>query len=161
MNIEVNVEDRVLRPVHEVFTALVDPTHMAQYFISRSSGPLKAGSTVTWEFADVDAKVDVEVLEVALDRRLVFVWSASGTRTRVTIGLKPVEANNTLVIVNEAGWPLKREGVQRALGQNAGWTYALCCLKAYLQFGINLRQGVAQRLTEVQEDQAERHEYAA
>ena len=31
--------------------------------------------------------------------------------------------------------------------QTAGWTYFLCCLKAYLQHGINLRLGLAERLT--------------
>lgn len=43
---------------------------------------------------------------------------------------------------------MTEEGVKRALGQNAGWTYTLCALKAYLQFGINLRTGLNKRLTD-------------
>ena len=40
-------------------------------------------------------------------------------------------------------------GVKRAMGQTAGWTYTLCCLKAYLQYGINLRLGLNKRITDV------------
>jgi len=40
-------------------------------------------------------------------------------------------------------------GVKRAMGQTAGWTYFLSCLKAYVQFGINLRVGLNKRLTDV------------
>jgi hypothetical protein len=39
--------------------------------------------------------------------------------------------------------------VKLALGQNAGWTYTLCGLKAFVQFGINLRTGLNKRLTDV------------
>ena len=39
--------------------------------------------------------------------------------------------------------------MKRALGQNAGWTYTLCGLKAFVQFGINLRTGLNKRLTDV------------
>jgi len=61
MDIEVNVEDRVLKPMNEVFAAIVDPAKMSHYFITSASGPMKAGTTVEWEFADVGAKVSVDV----------------------------------------------------------------------------------------------------
>jgi uncharacterized protein YndB with AHSA1/START domain len=52
-----------LKPVKEVFAAVVDPTQMARYFISKGSAPLKAGTTVEWELADVGAKVSVYGLD--------------------------------------------------------------------------------------------------
>jgi uncharacterized protein YndB with AHSA1/START domain len=52
-----------------------------------------------------------------------------------------VDAKTTLVTINETGWPMDLEGVQRALGQTGGWTDFLSCLKAYVQHGINLRLG--------------------
>ena len=80
-------------------------------------------------------------------------WSVddylSEVPARVTLNLEPVDPGTTLVSIREAGWPTDREGVQRALGQTAGWTYFLCCLKAYLQHGINLRLGLTKRLTEL------------
>ncbi len=53
MSVEANVEDKILKPGGEVFSAIVDSAKMSQYFITGSSGPMKAGTTVVWEFADV------------------------------------------------------------------------------------------------------------
>ena len=55
-----------------------------------------------------------------------------------------------MVTITESPFPLNEEGVKRALGQNAAWTYTLCGLKAYAQFGVNLRTGLNKRLTEVE-----------
>ncbi len=143
----VNVENRILKPVNEVFDAIIDPAKMAHYFISGASGPLKAGTTVKWEFADVGAKISVDVIEVEENRKVVYEWAASGAKTRVTIALQPGDSGTTDVSISEAGWPMDSEGVKRAMGQNAGWTFTLCCLKAYVQHGINLRLGTTKRIT--------------
>ena len=149
--VDVNVRDRILKPVNEVFAAFVDPAKMSQYFISGASGPMKAGTKVEWEFADVGAKVLIDVLEVEENRRIVYEWAPCGAsvRGRTTIQLRADEPNATVVTVNEAKFPMDHEGVKRAMGQTAGWTYTLACLKAYLQFGINLRFGLNKRLTDV------------
>ena len=55
----------------------------------------------------------------------------------------------TVVVITESKFAMTEEGVKRALGQTAGWTYTLCGLKAYVQFGINLRTGLNKRLTDV------------
>ncbi len=148
MDLEAKVEDRVLRPAGEVFAAIVDPVKMSRYFITGASGRMEAGRTVVWEFADVGAKVPVDVIEVDENRRIVYESTVTGPRTRVTIDLTVVDSSTTLVTVHEAGWPMDPEGVKRALGQTAGWTYFLCCLKAYMQHGINLRLGLTERLTD-------------
>jgi uncharacterized protein YndB with AHSA1/START domain len=141
MNVEVNVKDRIGKPASEVFAAIVDPTKMSGYFISSGSSPMKAGTTVEWDFADVGAKLSVDVKEIERNRKIVFDWSASGVNAHVTITLNAADSGSTLVTINENGWPMDREGVDRALGQTAGWTDFLCCMKAYLQHGINLRLG--------------------
>jgi uncharacterized protein YndB with AHSA1/START domain len=122
---------------------------MANYFISGASGPMKAGTKVEWSFADVGAKVPVDVLDVESNRRIAFEWSACGARSKVTISFTADGENTTVVTINESKFPMDDDGVKRALGQNAGWTYTLCCLKAYLQYGINLRVGLNKRLTDV------------
>jgi uncharacterized protein YndB with AHSA1/START domain len=140
MNVDVNVKDRILKPVEDVFAAIVDPAKMSGYFTSRGSGPMAPGTRVEWEFADVGAKLLVDVKEIEENHKVVFDWSASGVNARVTIILAARDSS-TLVTINETGWPMDREGVSRALGQTAGWTDFLCCMKAYLQHGINLRLG--------------------
>ncbi|MFZ1049983.1 MAG: hypothetical protein WBP65_23665 [Candidatus Sulfotelmatobacter sp.] len=52
MDFEVNVRERILKPVNEVFDAVVDPKKMSNYFISGASGPIKVGR-VEWEFGDL------------------------------------------------------------------------------------------------------------
>ena len=146
--LEARVEDRVLKPVDEVFTAIVDPAEMSQYFITGASGPMRAGTTVEWEFGDVGAKVSVDVIEVDENRRIVYESTVTGPRTRVILTLKAVDPRTCMLSITEAGWPMDREGVKRALGQTAGWTYFLCCLKAHVQHGVNLRDGLTKRLTD-------------
>jgi uncharacterized protein YndB with AHSA1/START domain len=149
MDFDVNVRERIAKPVSEVFAAFVDPKKMSNYFISGASGPMKAGTTVVWEFADVGSKVSIDVLEVEDNRRIIYESSSIGPRTRTTIQFAADGPDVTVVTITEASFPLTEEGVKRALGQNAGWTYTLCALKAYLQFGINLRTGLNKRLTDV------------
>jgi uncharacterized protein YndB with AHSA1/START domain len=141
MNVEVNVKDRVLKPVSEVFAAIVDPAKMSRFFISRATGPMERGATIEWSFDDVGMKLSVDVREVDENHRIVFDWAASGVNARVSIRLEARGPDNTLVEINEAAWPMDEEGVRRALGQTQGWTDFLCCMKAFLQHGINLRRG--------------------
>lgn len=146
--VETNVQERVLRPTSEVFDAIADPAKLSRYFISGSSGPLQAGTTVRWQFADVGAEIPVDIVEVLPDRKIVYEWTGTGRRTRVSISLTPVDAQTTAVAIHEGCWPMDRDGVSRAQEQTAGWTYFLCCLKAYVHHGVNLREGLVRRLTE-------------
>ena len=56
MDVEARVEERIRKPVGEVFEAIVDPERMSKYFITGASGPMRAGTRVEWEFADVGVK---------------------------------------------------------------------------------------------------------
>jgi len=86
---------------------------------------------------------------VVENRRIVLESSALGPPIRTTIEFAPDGPDATVVTVTESKFPLTEEGVKLALGQNAGWTHTLCGLKAYVQFGFNLRTGLNQRLTDV------------
>ncbi|TPL46449.1 SRPBCC domain-containing protein [Mesorhizobium sp. B2-4-6] len=149
MTFDVKVRERILKPISEVFDAFVDPVKMANYFISGASGPLEEGAHVTWEFADVGAKVGIDVLEVNKDSKIVYESSALGRLLRTTISFDADGPDATVVTVIDASFELDEDGVNLALGQNAGWTYTLCALKAYLQFGVNLRTGLNRRLADV------------
>jgi len=147
MDFDVNVRERILKPVNEVFDAVVDHRKMSNYFTTGASGPIRPG-TIEWEFGDVGVKVSIDVLEVEENRKIVFESSALGPRIRTTVQFEPDGPDATVVTVTESKFPLTEEGVKLALGQNAGWTRTLCGLKAYVQFGINLRTGLKQKLTE-------------
>lgn len=148
MDFDVNVRLLILKPVAEVFGAVADPARMSQYFISSASAPLTAPGRVIWEFADVGAKVAIDVLEVEPDRKIVWESTALGPRTRTTLLFEPESDRATAVTAIEGKFPLTPGGVKLALGQSAGWTNMLCSLKAYVQFGINLRAGLDRRITD-------------
>jgi uncharacterized protein YndB with AHSA1/START domain len=149
MAFDVNVRERILQPIDRVFAAVVDPEQMSRYFISKGSGRLEPGKDITWEFADVGTRVKIRVLEVIANQLIVYESSALGDLIRTTLRFERDGADATVVTITDSSFPLTEEGVKRALGQNAGWTYTLCALKAYLQFGINLRTGLNKRLTDV------------
>jgi uncharacterized protein YndB with AHSA1/START domain len=147
-DIQVNVRERILKPTAVVFDAVVDPAKMSNYFISGASGPMTVGP-VTWEFGDLGAKVRIDVLEVKKAEKIVWESTALGQPTRSMIQFAADGEEATVVTITEGSYAFTPAGVKLALGQNAGWTYTLCALKAYVQFGINLRTGLNKRLTDV------------
>jgi uncharacterized protein YndB with AHSA1/START domain len=138
--VEVKVEYGIASSRAEVFDAVVDPARMSQYFISRGSARMTEGAHVDWEWDDVDAKLRIHVVHVVPNEKIVFLWSATGTPTKVALALS-ADGDKTKITAREAPFALTQEGVARALNQNQGWTDFCLCLKAYLQHGINLRAG--------------------
>lgn len=125
------------KPAAEVFEALMDPAHMANYWFSGTER-LEAGRVVTWRYEEYGAEVAVRVLELEPDRRLVFQWGADGGGHVVTITLTALDAEQTVIAVCEAGFDERAEGFALELADNKeGWVYMLTCLKAYVEFGIN------------------------
>ena len=138
--IEVRLEDRIARPVAEVFEAIVDPAKMANYFVTHGSARMEAGTRVTWEFGDVGATLAVDVREVVAASKISFLWHATGTPTQVTLTLA-ADRDGTTITAAEGPFELAEEAAVRAIGQTRGWTDFCLCLKAYLVHGINLRTG--------------------
>jgi uncharacterized protein YndB with AHSA1/START domain len=141
MNIKADVKDRILKPIAEVFDAIVNPDKISGYFISSASGPLKLGETITWKFSDVGGLVTVNVKELKPEELIVFEWSASSETALVTIRLDKFNEEATTIRITEDGWPMNEQGIKKALGQTQGWTDFICSMKAWLYCGINLRLG--------------------
>ncbi len=57
------------------------------------------------------------------------------------IKLIPQENNATLVRVTEKSKKNDEAGINWLRGNTEGWATFLACLKAYLEYGINLRSG--------------------
>ena len=139
------VQLKIQKPVAEVFDAVVNPKKLAGYFVESASGPLVAGKTVKWKFPEFPEKFDVVCQEVVKNDRIVFEWPAgeSDANTKVEMVFKPLEGGNTMVQISESGWPDTAKGHERAYGNAGGWMHMMACLKAYLEYGINLRAGGA------------------
>ncbi|MCV0370475.1 SRPBCC domain-containing protein [Filomicrobium sp.] len=137
------VQLKIGKPVAEVFDAVVNPDKLTRYFIQSTNGPLVEGVTVRWKFAEVPEAIDVVVREVRPSERIVFEWPAEDGdyRTCVEMTFLAVEDESTLVLIKESGWRPNPTGIEASYGNAGGWMHMMCCLKAYLEFGINLRTG--------------------
>jgi len=155
MDLKFTVSIRIARPVHDVFEAVADPAQLSRYFTTGGAqGRLETGATVMWDFHDFPGAFPVEVVEVVPDARIVLRWDANegppadgepvaavDYRTQVVMTFEPLEDGRTLVSVSEAGWRETQAGLAGSYGNCMGWTQMICALKAWLEHGINLREG--------------------
>lgn len=158
MELKFRVAARIARPVHEVFEAVADPGQLSRYFTTGGAqGRLETGATVTWDFRDFPGAFPVYVIEVVPNERIVLEWDASegeapnvegaestaaDYRTTVTMTFKPLDDGRTLVEIAEEGWRENQGALQASYGNCQGWSQMLCALKAWLEHGINLREGM-------------------
>lgn len=139
--IKAKVQMGILKPAGEIFEAIVDPNKMNKYFITTSTGRIESGKTIIWTWEDFEGEHEIKVGKIEKDKTVSFEWSGSGVNCVVVITLEPKGENKTLVKITEADWPADYKGANRCMGQVEGWTNFLCCLKAYLEHGIDLRVG--------------------
>ena len=139
-NLSVKTQLEIAKSRTEIFEAIVNPERMAGYFISTGTSRLDEGKPVTWTWSDVGAELVVTPMEFEPDRMVSFKWSASGQETTVVIEIEEGDSGRSLVKVAETEWPPSADGIAQCLGQMQGWVHMLCCLKAYLEHGINLRK---------------------
>ncbi|QSQ18097.1 SRPBCC domain-containing protein [Myxococcus landrumensis] len=139
------VQLKIQKPVSEVFDGVVNPRKLSGYFVKTASAPLVAGTTVKWSFAEAPDAFDVVVREVAKDERITLEWEAAegGYNTTIEMNFKPIDAGNTLVQIRESGWKPDAKGFKSSYDNCGGWMHMMTCLKAYLEHGINLREGGA------------------
>ena len=140
--LEISTAIQISKTPSEVFKAIVDPSKMSNYFISESSGRMEPQTTVEWKFPEFEETAPVRILEVKKNEFISFEWDgAKGEKLLVEINLLEVPDNNTLVKITEGKMEVDEAGIQWFGGNTAGWANFLACLKAYLEYGINLRKG--------------------
>lgn len=141
------VSGRVARPCAEVYEAVADPAQLSRYFTTAGArGRLEPGTEVSWDFADFPGRFPVTVLAAEPPRRLVVRWdgreSVDDDGTTVTFTFDPLDDDTrTLVTITETGWRPTPAGAEQAFGNCEGWTGMLAALKAWVEHGINLREG--------------------
>jgi len=129
---------QIQKKIEEVFEGIVNPEKMTNYFISESSGRLETGKEVVWKFPEFDDKFPVTDIKVETDRSISFRWDPE---TVVMITLEKLQDNSTKVTATESGKEFSEENIKWALSNTAGWANFLSCMKAYLEYGIQLRKG--------------------
>lgn len=114
---------------------------MNQYFIASSTGAIETGKIVEWKFPEFDDIFPVMGGDLKQDEYISFDWSGGVDDMLVEIFLEKGENDSTIVKVIEHEMNDDEAGIKQLMGQTEGWANFLACLKAYLEYGINLRKG--------------------
>jgi uncharacterized protein YndB with AHSA1/START domain len=147
MELKFEVKIKIQKPVNEVFDAVHDPEKLSGYFTNGgSSGPLDEGATVTWKFddnpGDQPVEGEVKVIKVIPNEHIAREWmDAADHMTRTEFNFEKAGASETVVRIAETGWEENQSDLDRSYGNCFGWSQMICSLKAYLEYGINLRKG--------------------
>ncbi len=162
MELKFRVAARIARPVDEVFEAVADPAILSRYFTTGGAqGRLETGATVSWDFHDFPGAFPVEVVEVVPNERIILKWDAAegeppnvegasrpdmataAYKTMVTMTFSSLDGGTrTLVEIAEEGWRETQGALAASYGNCQGWSQMLCALKAWLEHGVNLREGM-------------------
>jgi uncharacterized protein YndB with AHSA1/START domain len=139
--LEIKAALQIRNSTHEVFEAIVDPAKMSNYFISRGSGRMEAGNTITWRFPEFKTDFPIRVNKIDPDKYISFYWEFEGNDLLVEMTLESAGKKETIVTVTEKSMPNNEAGIKWLKGNTEGWANFLACLKAYIEYGINLRKG--------------------
>lgn len=146
--LEINTAIQIQKPVNEVFEAIVDPVKMSNYFISKSSGKMEEGKQLKWQFPEFDLEFPVRVGKIEINKYISFYWEIDGIELLVEMTLTDKDHSSTVVTITEKSRNNDEAGIKWLTGNTAGWANFLACLKAFLEYGINLRKGAFDFMTE-------------
>jgi uncharacterized protein YndB with AHSA1/START domain len=138
---EIKATIQIAKSPAEIFEAIIDPVKMSNYFIAESSGRMEQGKELEWKFPEMDTKVPVRVGKIEKDKYVSYSWDNKDSEQLVEMTLSPAKNGvGTVVTVTEK--TTKGEAtIDWVKGNTEGWANFLACLKAFLEYGINLRKG--------------------
>lgn len=140
LSIKTNLQ--IQKPIATVFEAIINPAKMSNYFISSSTGRMEENKNLIWHFPEFTVDVPVRVGKIEQDKYISYTWDGEGGRELfVEITLTSKGLNDTLVTITEKNMENDEVGLKWLKSNTEGWANFLACLKAYLEYGINLRKG--------------------
>ena len=126
----------IRRPAREVFNAIADPVVTTKFWFTKSSGALREGETVTWQWEMYGASADVTVVEMIPFEKIAFTWD--NPARLVEFHFREI-AEGTYVMVRESGYGVTDNDLIAAIADSTGgFTTMLDAMKAWLERGISL-----------------------
>lgn len=146
MDIKFQVQTKIQKPISEVFNAVYDPKKLSGYFTNGgASGPLDEGTTVDWSFADTPGEeitFPVTVKKTVRNELIELEWASRSDGKNTLVEMKfEADGDSTIVRISESGWSETEPDLKRSYGNCMGWSQMISSLKAYTEYGINLRKG--------------------
>ncbi len=146
--LEIKTALQISKPAQEVFEAIVNPEIMKNYFISKGSGRMEEGKTIMWSFPEFEGEFPIVAGKINKDKYISYYWAdkeedinkADAKKLFVEITLDNYN-NDTVVVITEKGMENNEKGISWLKGNTEGWANFLACLKAWLEYGVQLRKG--------------------
>lgn len=141
------VQTKILRPVAEVFNAIVSRDKLCRYFTSTASNDMQEGVRIDWHWSHYHATLPVEVEKVVPNRliRLTLdsgIWGKTNAESydvTVIFEFEELDESTTMLSISEEGWKNDPDGLKGSHENCGGWTEMAMCLKAWIEHGIDLR----------------------
>lgn len=141
------VQTKILKPVADVFDAIVSSEKLCHYFTDRTSGDLVEGQTVRWHWGHYEPELPVvvnrivanQLIELTLDSAEWKKTADEAYPVKVTFEFEALDDNSTMLSISEAGWKTDADGLRGSHENCGGWSQMGMCLKAWIEHGIDLR----------------------
>jgi len=141
------VRTRINKPVAEVFKAVANREIITKYFVDATSHSIAEGQKIDWTWDDygtnqvvIKRVVENELIEIGLDSRNWDKTVNDSYEVIVHIEFEALNENTTMVSIGESGWRHDAEGYRGSHDNCGGWQDMLNCLKAFLEYGVDLRK---------------------
>lgn len=141
------VRTKINKPVAEVFKAVIESESATKYFVNQTSSDLIEGKTVAWTWDEwgtndvlVKKVVANELIQLGLDSENWQKTNDDSYEVVVSIEFEALDDRSTMVSISESGWKHDAEGYKGSHDNCGGWQDFLLCLKAFLEYGIDLRK---------------------
>jgi uncharacterized protein YndB with AHSA1/START domain len=141
------IRTKINKPVVDVFNAIVSSARIIKYFTNGSSGDLIEGEEVIWHWDDYGSNpVFVKtvrpnaLIELTLNSENWQKTKGHAYQVLVSIEFESLDDESTMLSISESGWRTDAEGLKGSHDNCGGWQHMAMCLKAFLEYGIDLRQ---------------------
>lgn len=129
----------IRRPVAAVFEAFIDPAITSKIWFTKGSDRLVAGKTVEWTWEMYGFSVQVNVLDIEENKRILVEWPGYGAPTTIEWLFTQRTDDTTFVTIKNAGFQgAPAQVMQQAIDATEGFTFVLAAAKALLEQDIQL-----------------------
>jgi uncharacterized protein YndB with AHSA1/START domain len=135
-----------MRPVADVFDAIISKEKMMKYFVDGASEDLNKGATIKWHWNHygenpviVKNIIENRLIELTLDSREWDKTRDEAYDVSVIFEFEELDDGGTLLSISEDGWKTDADGLKGSHENCGGWTHMAMCLKAWIEHGIDLR----------------------
>lgn len=132
-------EMMIRRPVHDVFTAFIDPGITTKFWFSKSTGKLEEGKITEWTWEMYRFTIPVLTKKIDPDKYIFIEWGEGENLSSVEWTFISLSKDQTFVTVVNSGLKVIGDDLFSAVRDSTeGFTLVLAGAKAWLEHQIEL-----------------------